>query len=260
MPIAPIEPVMQGNQLSLGPQTFDLTAKPVLFIDDSCPEVISKLEQIPEERRPNIIVKRGAEYHPGEGNYYLTDKAAAFPVLLVYNNQQLEGYMYEAVPPILDKMAYPKLIGSAKMLTPLISGGNNNARQAGKQINNTVVNPWEEFSFYQYVKPSEEAGYQEGLTLYETEEGPQWQPDIAGGVCKLSTILHEAVINAGLEETERHTHTQEVAYAALGQDASVSRSSGWDYRFINDTELPIKISVSVEENYLVVELYQILPQ
>ncbi|WP_165792042.1 VanW family protein, partial [Desulfocucumis palustris] len=66
------------------------------------------------------------------------------------------------------------------------------------------------------------------------------EPDVGGGVCRLSTALHQAVMQAGLEVVERYNHSIPVSYASGEYEAAVSWPAG-DYRFKNTLDRPVQI-------------------
>ncbi len=119
-------------------------------------------------------------------------------------------------------------------------GRTNNVKLAGDFVNGTIVMPGEEFSYNKTVGERTEArGFQYG-TIYangSTEDG------IGGGICQTSSTIYSACLRADMLITERHNHSRVVTYVPLGEDATVSWGS-LDYRFINNTEYPIKLVIT----------------
>ncbi|MGE5507169.1 MAG: VanW family protein [Chitinophagales bacterium] len=75
--------------------------------------------------------------------------------------------------------------------------------------------------------------------------GPEYSGDrlattVGGGVCKIATVLYNAVVLAALPVVERHTHSMTVPYVPPGQDATIDWGHK-DFRFRNDTGSPILI-------------------
>ncbi len=258
--VAATEISIVGQYLKINNKSLDIQAKPALFIDSSCRQLISDIMLIPAERRPYLIVNADTQpdFVPSELAYYWSPNTGTRSPSLVWYDQKLTGCMYSAVEAELYKLRFPMLIGKGQVLNSVSDGGGKNAARAAEQINGTVLMPGEVFSFYQHVVPSAENGFVEGLTLYNTEAGPQWMPDIGGGICRTATALNFAVQNARLSAVERHHHSKPVAYAELGQDTAVARSAGWDYQFRNTCDNPIQIFASQNQNHLVFEIYQIL--
>lgn len=113
----------------------------------------------------------------------------------------------------------------------------NNVRLASAAINDTILNPGEEFSYNNVVgERTTERGYQSAGAY----SGNEIIDEVGGGVCQPSSTLYMAVLRADLEVTQRVNHSFTVAYTPLGEDATVSWG-GPDFCFKNDTDYPIKI-------------------
>jgi len=123
----------------------------------------------------------------------------------------------------------------------------HNIRLAVEKINGTVLQPGEEFSFNDTVgERSTARGYREATALFGREK----VREVGGGVCQISTTIYQAVKSAGLEIEERHQHKRKIPYAQLGQDATVDYDARFDLKFKNNTENPIKLHVSNDEEYV----------
>ncbi|MCX5780390.1 MAG: VanW family protein [Firmicutes bacterium] len=249
-----------GQYLRIDNQNLDIGARPALFIDSSCQDLLVEALLIPIERRPYIIVTADTQpgFMPADITYYWSSHTETRSPALVWYDQELIGYMYSAVEPQLYKMRYPLLIGEGKVTNVIHDGSSQNAARAAAQISGVVLKPGEIFSFYGHVVPSIENGYVEGLTLFNSEDGPRWMPDVGGGICTTATALNLAVQNAQLEVIERHHHTESVSYAEIGEDTAVARSGGWDYKYRNTTEKAIQIVGEQQGDYLEFKIYEIL--
>ena len=98
-----------------------------------------------------------------------------------------------------------------------------------------VIAPGEEFSFNEWLGPiSLEAGYETGLVIF----GGRTQEGVGGGVCQVSTTIHQAAFWAGFPIKERQEHGYRVHYyddgEGPGMDATIY-SPIVDYRFVNNT-------------------------
>jgi hypothetical protein len=195
---------------------------------------------------------------------------------------------------VLQGMRSPILIGDASLPNiPSQDPSENNAVCAAAAINGDIVQPGQEFSFYKSIGvPSADRGYQMSRSLAgtittntpaptdttttpagtppvgtttttpantpvgTTTTTPVWADDIAGGICKTATVLNLAVENAGLDVTERHHHSMPVPYVPVGQDTAVARSAGWDYCFVNNGSVPIKIESVVSGDTLRFQIWE----
>jgi serine/threonine protein kinase len=127
----------------------------------------------------------------------------------------------------------------SEVSTPLTNDKNrtSNIILACSAINETVLQPGDEFSFNDIVGPRTVArGYKDAKIYAEGEV----VDGIGGGICQVSSSLYLSCLYADLKITERRAHRYTVTYVPLGEDATVSWGSQ-DYKFVNDTDYPIKI-------------------
>lgn len=137
------------------------------------------------------------------------------------------------------------LAATETKLNPNEKSRTNNVELACNYINGTILNPGDEFSYNKVVGERTVArGFREAGVFVSgrLEEG------MGGGVCQPSSTLYMAVLRADLKVTERSNHGMTVSYTPLGEDATVSWGT-LDFRFVNDTEYPIKILASREGSY-----------
>ena len=107
----------------------------------------------------------------------------------------------------------------------------NNIKIACEAISGKELLPGEEFSFNNIVgKRSSSNGYKDAPIIFHGEKSY----GIGGGVCQVSSTVYMAAVDAGLQVTERHTHSEKVSYAP-GTDATVVYGEK-DMRFVNNTE------------------------
>jgi|BioPla2DNA2_1021312.scaffolds.fasta_scaffold00485_7 vancomycin resistance protein YoaR len=126
----------------------------------------------------------------------------------------------------------------------------NNIKIAAEDLNHTVIEAGEVFSFNETVgKRTKEKGYEEAPILVSGEKSK----GTGGGVCQVSTTLYNAAVDADLEILERHSHSKEVSYVPEGKDAAVVYGSK-DMRFKNTKKYPIEILITVSEDEIHVTL------
>jgi hypothetical protein len=63
-----------------------------------------------------------------------SEQNTVFPSIVLYGDDGLTGYMYNAVNTYLEKIRYPLLIGQAQLINPQLSNGDINAAQTAQQI------------------------------------------------------------------------------------------------------------------------------
>lgn len=124
-----------------------------------------------------------------------------------------------------------------------------------EKVNNLLLAPGEEFSFNDNLGPVTYAeGWQASLAIFNSED---LKPVAGGGLCQVSTTLYRALLNAGLNITEKSNHSMFIHYYreyGNGLDAAIYPGSK-DLRFINDTDNYILIQAWVEGADAYVEIY-----
>lgn len=127
---------------------------------------------------------------------------------------------------------------------------NINLQLACEAINGSIIRAGEEFSFNTALgELTTEAGYRNVITYV----GKFLREVTGGGVSQVASTLYNAVIMADLDIVERHNHTYIPSYVSMGFDADVSYGTK-DLRFINTTDLPIKIQASIVGDMLNIDL------
>ncbi len=130
--------------------------------------------------------------------------------------------------------------------TRIIDTGENrvsNISLACEKVSGVKLLPGEEFSFNKLTgKKTKANGYKYAPVLIDGEKSY----GIGGGVCQVSTTIYMAALNAGLEISEHHNHSEPVMYAPEGMDATVVFGVK-DFKFKNNTENDLYIYVWVSE-------------
>ena len=130
---------------------------------------------------------------------------------------------------------------------------NINLTICANAINGYILPPDKIFSFNDIVgERTYEKGYRDAVIYNEKGEK---EMDVGGGICQISTTLHMAAKNAGLNITERHNHKREVPYEALGNDAAVS-FNGQDFKFKNNSQAYIKLEVIINNDIVKANIYK----
>lgn len=125
-----------------------------------------------------------------------------------------------------------------------------NLELASKAINGTILKPGEEFSFNKIVG---ERTADKGYGPAGVYVGGRTENQLGGGVCQVASTIYYCTLKADLKVTERYEHQYLPAYVPWGMDATIY----WgylDYRFVNNTEYPIRIDAKVSDGYVRVKL------
>ena len=151
----------------------------------------------------------------------------------------------------LESVLFRDLIGEC--VTSIAGSANRlgNITLASEAINGLILEPGEEFSFNRTVgRRTSERGYRPapafmgGATVQAT----------GGGICQVSSSIYSAILDSDIKVLERYAHGKPVAYLPRGRDATVSWGS-LDFRFMNNTDYPLRIDVRVDGRTLTAQVY-----
>ena len=151
----------------------------------------------------------------------------------------------------LEALLFRDLLGECTTRVGGTSARRSNVKLSAAAINNHVMNPGDVFSYNGVVGQRTAAnGYQAAPAYVQGET----VDEIGGGICQTSSTLYLACLRSNLAITERYAHRYIPSYIPAGMDATVSWG-GPDYKFTNDTDYPIKIVTSYENNYVTVQIW-----
>lgn len=159
----------------------------------------------------------------------------------------------EAYPPEIlgGEVYFRDVLGSCETKHNDDENRNTNLRLVCAFLNDTVIQPGEEFSYNKAVgERTEERGFKPATVF----SGNRKSKDFGGGVCQGSTTLYNCLLKADMEILERHGHGALVTYVPLGLDAAVNWSTETDLRFRNNSHFPVKIQAEVSDGYMKMKL------
>ena len=139
------------------------------------------------------------------------------------------------------KILLRKLLGVDMELQ---KGKVENLRIAGLKLDGLIIEPGEEFSFWNIVgRPTYDKGYKDGLFINHGNLGQ----GVGGGICAMGNLIHWLVLHTPLEITEMHHHSDalfpdERRRVPFGTGVSLCYKA-LDYRFKNNTDHRIQIRV-----------------
>ncbi|MFC4768573.1 VanW family protein [Effusibacillus consociatus] len=127
-----------------------------------------------------------------------------------------------------------------------------NIRVTARLLNNSVVEPGQEFSFNKIVgMPTESKGFKKGTVFGDDGELKQ---ELGGGMCQVSSTLYNVALDSHMQITERHPHSKPVPYVGVGRDATIYDDK--DLRFRNTLDKPLIIKSWVSNGRIYVVFYQ----
>lgn len=113
----------------------------------------------------------------------------------------------------------------------------HNVGLAAKFLTGSVIAPGQTLSFNDTVgERSAERGFRSAPVI----ASGRIRSGMGGGVCQVSTTLHMAALEAGLEIVEHRTHSRPSSYAPAGLDATVAWGS-IDYQVRNPYAHPVRV-------------------
>ena len=213
-------------------------------------------------RRSILIIPISAEYDPEtktisesiEGR----DIALADAISLldsVDSGQRVEISIVPTHPEVtreyLESFLFRDLIGETVTRIGGSENRLNNIVLSSAAVDGYVLEPGDEFSFNQVVgRRTAERGYKSAPMI----SGGQTVMGLGGGICQVSSSIYSSIMDADIKVTERYPHGRPVDYLPRGRDATVS----WgylDFRFVNNTERPLRIDVEVDGRTLTVQVF-----
>jgi hypothetical protein len=155
----------------------------------------------------------------------------------------------------LESVLFRDLIGEET--THIAGSANrlNNITLASEAIDGLVLDPGEEFSFNRVVGVRSTArGYRAAPAIISGN----FASTVGGGICQVSSTLYSAIMDTNILFTERRPHSRPIPYLPRGRDATVF----WgliDFRFVNNTEYPLRIDITIDERLLTVQVFGTIP-
>ena len=120
-----------------------------------------------------------------------------------------------------------------------------NLYAAANYTTGSILMPGEVFSYWEKAGPFNKKGYVAYLGV------------LGNGVCQVASTIYDAELLAGLQTITRYEHPDMVPYVKGGLDATVSSSPTFvaDFKFKNNLDAPIYLSVYAEDNKIIAEIW-----
>ncbi|MFA5894148.1 MAG: VanW family protein [Candidatus Shapirobacteria bacterium] len=134
---------------------------------------------------------------------------------------------------------------------------NMNVERGASIVNRILVAPGETFSF---VKALGDVSVENGYKMAYVIRAGKTELDVGGGICQVSTTFFRALLNSGLNITNRQNHAYRVQYyeedMPPGYDATVFIPNP-DLKFVNDTghHILIQSKYDGKEKRLTYDIY-----
>jgi len=156
----------------------------------------------------------------------------------------------------LENLLFRDMIGEC--ITQIAGTENrlNNIILSSEAVSGIILEPGEDFSFNRIVgRRTSARGYKSAPAF----SGGQIVQAIGGGICQVSSAIYSAIKDSDIRVTERHAHGRPVTYLPRGRDATVSWGT-LDFKFVNNTEYPLRIDVDVDGRTLTARVFGTLSE
>ncbi len=214
-------------------------------------ELVDEINREPRNAQVKVVDDQ-VEIEPGQTGVSLQIAASLAALRVALSDpwcRRVELCVEVQPPPIApEDLANIEVVLSSYStpFNPAKVGRTHNLELGMGHINETVLQPGEEFSLNETVGPRlAKEGYRSADIFREGEV----VPETGGGVCQVTTTVYNAALLANLEILERHHHSRPVVYCPAGRDATVYYGQ-IDMRFRNTLSHPILILGGREGNRL----------
>lgn len=151
----------------------------------------------------------------------------------------------------LEATLFHDLLGEANSHVSGVANRVSNVGLALELCKDVILMPGDVFSYWDRINPCSAS---QGFLPAPSYVNGQTVDSIGGGVCQVSSSIYYAALLSNLEIVERRNHSYAVGYLPDGTDATVF-SGNPDFRFKNNTDYPIKITGTLKDRELSVQIW-----
>ena len=151
----------------------------------------------------------------------------------------------------LEATLFHDLLGEANSHVSGVANRVSNVGLALELCKDVILMPGDVFSYWDRINPCSAS---QGFLPAPSYVNGQTVDSIGGGVCQVSSSIYYAALLSNLEIVERRNHSYAVGYLPDGADATVF-SGNPDFRFRNNTDHPIKITGTLKNRELSVQIW-----
>lgn len=213
-----------------------------------------------EDAHMTIANGRVVDFNPGQQGLYPDSHATTLSLLRnLQTGTLVTTIVFTKTDPQVS-LSSTNTLGINTLLSGGISDFSNSSKnrlaniEAGmQQVRGVIVKPGETFSFGEYLGDVTAAkGFKPEIVI--KAEG--LVPELGGGICQVSSTLFRAVMQSGMQITQRRNHAFSVShYFPPGTDATIY-TPATDLKFINDTPAHVLIwPYYIDKTHLAFDLY-----
>lgn len=214
----------------------------------------------PEDAKMVMQNNRVVDFSPGKEGLVPDNRKSTLELLLAIDKKAPSIAVSGIVRKAQNTLASTNTLGINEFLSGGISDFSNSSKnrlaniEAGmQQVRGVIVNPGDTFSFGEYLGDVTAAkGFKPEIVI--KAEG--LVPELGGGICQVSSTLFRAVMQSGMQITQRRNHAFSVShYFPPGTDATIY-TPATDLKFINDTPAHVLIwPYYIDKTHLAFDLY-----
>lgn len=214
-----------------------------------------------EDAELRIENERVVAFNPGRPGLIPDARLTTLATIHALSDKQANTVAIAGIPlQPATPLAATNSLGIQEFLSGGISDFSNSSRnrlaniEAGmNQVKGVIVKPGEIFSFGEYLGDvTAEKGFKPEIVI----KADGLKPELGGGICQVSSTLFRAVMQSGMQITQRKNHAFSVShYFPAGTDATIY-TPATDLKFKNDTPAHVLIWPHyLDKTHLAFDLY-----
>lgn len=251
---------LEKQTLGGASRTSRRTSLPVGTIYTWVDNYAKDIRSEPEDAKMVFEGERVTNFSPGKNGLVPDMRATTLLLIEALQRKEAVSDIIGVTLPPHNTLADTNTLGIDEFLSGGKSDFSNSSKnrlaniEAGmQQIKGVIVRPGETFSFGEYLGDVTAAkGFKPEIVI--KAEG--LVPELGGGICQVSSTLFRAVMQSGMQITQRRNHAFSVShYFPPGTDATIYTPQT-DLKFTNDTPAHILIwPYYIDKTHLAFDLY-----
>ncbi|MBP9686633.1 MAG: VanW family protein [Candidatus Doudnabacteria bacterium] len=224
-------------------------------------ESLTRTSFTPEDAEFEMENGRVSKFNPGRTGLVPDARLTTLATIHALTDKQTDTVAIAGIPlQPRTTLASINSLGIQEFLSGGISDFSNSSKnrlaniEAGmNQVKGVLVKPGDIFSFGEYLGDiTAEQGFKPEIVI----KADGLKPELGGGICQVSSTLFRAVMQSGMQVTQRKNHAFSVShYYPAGTDATIY-TPVTDLKFKNDTPAHILIWPHyLDKTHLAFDLY-----
>lgn len=224
-------------------------------------KALAAIPATPENAQFQVENDRVINFNPGRAGLIPDARLTTLAIIHALTDKHADSVSIAGIPLQPDTpLAKTNTYGITEFLSGGISDFSNSSKnrlaniEAGmQQVKGVLVKPGDIFSFGAYLGDvTAEKGFKPEIVI----KADGLKPELGGGICQVSSTLFRAVMQSGMQITQRKNHAFSVShYFPAGTDATIY-TPATDLKFKNDTPAYVLIwPYYLDKTHLAFDLY-----